>query len=132
MESLLTRSKFSVYSSRMSHLIPFDQSFSQGEREDELDFRAYCGDAWDRVIEKKFMEWSMRMFGSEYLRGVARDHALTPLQNRDLSNVRGSCSRTPFLFPTQALRTAAIPAPPRLKQKLMESWMLSLFPTSLK
>jgi len=46
----------------------FQQSFSQGEGEDELDFRAYCEDVWDTVIEKKFMEWSMKMFGSECLR----------------------------------------------------------------
>ncbi|KAF9784807.1 hypothetical protein BJ322DRAFT_1109516 [Thelephora terrestris] len=38
------------------------QNYSQGGGE-ELDFRAFCGSDWDNVIEKRFMEWGMQIFG---------------------------------------------------------------------
>ncbi|KAF9781016.1 hypothetical protein BJ322DRAFT_1023687 [Thelephora terrestris] len=40
----------------------FPMELSQGGGE-ELDFRAFCGSDWDNVIEKRFMEWGMQIFG---------------------------------------------------------------------
>ncbi|KAF9778391.1 hypothetical protein BJ322DRAFT_1025103 [Thelephora terrestris] len=38
------------------------QNYSQGEGE-FLDFRHFCGDDWNDVIEKRFTEWGMEIFG---------------------------------------------------------------------
>lgn len=51
-------------------------SHCQGKTVTGLDFHAFCGEEWDEVVEKRFKDWALSIFGGTFLREVMIGHAL--------------------------------------------------------
>ena len=48
----------------------FEISHCQGKTQTGLSFGEFCGGEWDEVIEKRFKEWAVTVFGSTFPPGV--------------------------------------------------------------
>ena len=60
-----------------SYLTPPETSHCQGKTDSGLEFDDYCGDEWESLIEKRFRDWALSIFGGTSPREVTRGYKLT-------------------------------------------------------
>lgn len=76
MEPRIVKGKFTMKISKPLYLISFGRSFCRGNAESGLKFRAFCGDDWEKTINRRFGEWSIDVFGGTFPRDGVRGRAL--------------------------------------------------------